>query len=188
MPESGAADNAATGTDAFAASLGEFRRRKDAFFASGRGPVRDAALTAFTGLSYYPPDPALVFRLPLEPGTGEAFTLETSTGELRQMQVYGTVTLPFSPPKVLTLYAQPGQTSPDSLFLPFRDAGSGSESYGAGRYLDVPVFTQGGQQRVSLDFNLAYHPYCAYGDGWTCPLPPAGNSLAMPIRAGERLP
>jgi len=173
---------------AFTASLSEFRRRKDAFFATGRGPIHGSALDSFSGLSYYPPDPALVFRLPVEPGTGEETTLQTSTGELRQMQDYGAVTLPFSPPVTLTLYAQPGQTSPASLFVPFRDAGSGSESYGAGRYLDAPVFTQDGRPWVSLDFNLAYHPYCAYGEGWTCPLPPASNWLSVPVRAGERLP
>lgn len=177
-----------TGDDAFAASLSEFRRRKDAFFATGRGPVRGAALEAFSGLSYYPPDPALVFRLPVEPGTGEEITLQTSTGELRQMQAYGTVTLPFAPLIRLTLYAQPGQTAPASLFVPFRDAGSGSESYGAGRYLDAPVFMHDGRPWVNLDFNLAYHPYCAYGEGWTCPLPPACNWLSVPVRAGERLP
>lgn len=169
--------------------LHDFRRRKDAHFASGRGPIHGEALEAFTGLSYYPPDPDLVFRLPLERSSGAEVTLQTSSGELRQMQEFGTVLVPFDPTEAtLTLYAQPGEEAPRSLFLPFRDAGSGSESYGAGRYLDVPTFRHEDQLWVSLDFNLAYHPYCAYGEGWTCPLPPAGNWLQAVVRAGERLP
>ncbi|WP_424952022.1 DUF1684 domain-containing protein [Deinococcus sp.] len=176
------------------ASLLDLRSRKDAQFASGHGPIRGAALESFTGLSYYPPDPALVFRLPLEAeGGGQEVTLQTSIGEPRQMRAFGTVRVPFVGGDArLILYVQsdlePGDETPGSLFLPFRDGASGTESYGAGRYLDVPTARQDGQTWVNLDFNLAYHPYCAYGDGWVCPLPPAGNWLAFPVRAGERLP
>ncbi len=175
------------------AALSEFRRQKDAYFASGRGPLRGEALGQFTGLSYYPPNAALVFQLPLERGAGEQVTFhtstgQTSTGELRQMQLFGTVLVPFPEGEAtLTLYAQPGEDAPGSLFFPFRDLGSGSESYGAGRYLDAPTFQQGGAVWVSLDFNLAYYPYCAYGEGWTCPLPPAHNWLKVAVRAGEKL-
>ena len=176
-------------------TLTVLRRRKDAHFASGRGPIQGAALETFAGLSYYPPAPELMFQLPLKRTQGDDVTLQTSTGELRQFQEFGTVLLTLAGEEVtLTLYAQPGETVPSSLFLPFRDAGSGGESYGAGRYLDVPmvtggqVVTSGEGLWVSLDFNLAYHPYCAYGDGWVCPLPPAQNWLKMVVRAGERLP
>ena len=72
-----------------------------------------------------------------------------------------------------------------SGFLPFRDATSGPETYGAGRYLDAEITSDG---RVLLDFNRAYFPYCAYGEGWTCPLPPAENWLRAAVRAGERFP
>ncbi len=70
-----------------------------------------------------------------------------------------------------------------ALFVPFRDATSGMESYGAGRYLE-PEPAPGG--RLHVDFNYAYNPYCAYNDAWSCPLPPAENTLRVPIRAGER--
>ena len=176
------------GQEVGAAALLEFRRRKDEHFASGRGPIRGEALETFAGLSYYPSDLALRFQLPLDPGTGEEATLQTSTGEPRQMQAYGTVLVPLSEGEaVLTLYAALGEEAPASLFLPFRDAGSGSESYGAGRYLDVPTFEREGDVWVKLDFNLAYHPYCAYSGAWVCPLPPAQNWLGMVVRAGERL-
>jgi uncharacterized protein len=172
-----------------AVDLREFRRRKDEHFASGIGPVRGEALETFAGLSYYRSNPALRFQLALDLGTGEEVTLQTSTGEPRQMQAFGTVLVPFAEGEAtLTLYAGPGEQSPASLFLPFRDAGSGIESYGAGRYLDVPTFEREGERWVDLDFNRAYHPYCAYSDAWTCPLPPPQNRLGMVVRAGERLP
>jgi uncharacterized protein (DUF1684 family) len=68
--------------------------------------------------------------------------------------------------------------------VPFVDATSGSETYGAGRYLDIEREEDG---TYSLDFNLAYHPSCVYDARFSCPLTPAENRLAVSIRAGERL-
>jgi len=84
-------------------------------------------------------------------------------------------------PAPLTLF-----TSADTheLFLPFRDATSGNETYGAGRYLEVEP--SGLDQRVIVDLNYAYNPYCAYNPDWSCPIPPGENWLAVPIRAGEK--
>ncbi|NJO82052.1 MAG: DUF1684 domain-containing protein [Blastochloris sp.] len=70
------------------------------------------------------------------------------------------------------------------LLLPFADALAGSETYGAGRYLEPELLDDG---RVLIDFNRAYNPYCAYNDGWSCPLTPAENRLSVAIRAGERI-
>ena len=79
-----------------------------------------------------------------------------------------------------TLYQARGE---DSLFLPFRDALSGKETYGAGRYLDVAPPHSG---HVVVDFNYAYNPSCAYDPQFSCPLPPRENWLQVPIRAGEK--
>jgi uncharacterized protein (DUF1684 family) len=69
-------------------------------------------------------------------------------------------------------------------FLPFADALAGVETYGAGRYLEPePV----GDGQFVVDFNLAYNPYCAYNDDWSCPITPRENRLTVPIRAGEKL-
>ena len=73
----------------------------------------------------------------------------------------------------------------DSVFVPFIDATSGHETYGAGRYLDLEAEPDG---TYSLDFNLAYHPYCVYAPTYSCPLTPAENRLPVRIEAGERLP
>jgi hypothetical protein len=75
-----------------------------------------------------------------------------------------------------------GRSGP-SLFIPFRDATSGSETYAAGRYLELTENTTG---IYDLDFNRAYNPYCAYREDYSCPLPPAENTLTVAIRAGEK--
>ena len=84
-------------------------------------------------------------------------------------------------PAQLTLFAQEDQ---HELFVPFRDSTSGKDSYPAGRYLEVEPPDASGQ--VSVDFNLAYNPYCAYNPEYSCPLPPVENWLKVPIRAGEK--
>jgi uncharacterized protein len=78
------------------------------------------------------------------------------------------------------------------LFLPFRDATSGGETYGAGRYLldTIKGADLGGDPaagELTLDFNMAYHPSCVYDPRWNCPLAPPENRLALPVRVGERL-
>ena len=73
---------------------------------------------------------------------------------------------------------------PAYLFVPFLDATSGTETYGAGRYLDLEPEDDG---TYALDFNLAYHPSCVYDVIYSCPLTPAENRLPDRIEAGERL-
>jgi uncharacterized protein (DUF1684 family) len=71
------------------------------------------------------------------------------------------------------------------IFLPFTDLTSGEESYGGGRYIDLET-TDIVNNRVVIDFNKAYNPYCNYSDGYNCPLPPRENDLPVAIRAGEQ--
>lgn len=73
----------------------------------------------------------------------------------------------------------------DHLFVPFNDPTNDEETYGGGRYLDLSKSAISGGS-VALDFNRAYNPYCAYSDGYRCPIPPPENDLAIPIRAGEK--
>jgi hypothetical protein len=90
----------------------------------------------------------------------------------------------------LYAYEQVGDESGETLFVPFRDATSGGETYGAGRYIELhpeepdDLLVNGGE--VPLDFNLAYFPFCAYNDAFACPIPPAENALDVRIEAGER--
>jgi uncharacterized protein (DUF1684 family) len=73
----------------------------------------------------------------------------------------------------------------DFLFLPFQDDTNGESTYGGGRYIDLKVgdIEDG---KLTIDFNKAYNPYCAYGDGWNCPIPPVENILEVEIAAGEK--
>jgi uncharacterized protein (DUF1684 family) len=78
------------------------------------------------------------------------------------------------------------EDSPDAggprLFIPFRDATSGKETYASGRYIDLRENTTG---MYELDFNRAYNPSCAYSEGFSCPVPPPENTLEVTVRAGE---
>jgi uncharacterized protein (DUF1684 family) len=71
----------------------------------------------------------------------------------------------------------------DYLFIPFTDATSGNETYEGGRYIDLTIPTS---DHVLINFNTAYHPYCAYTDGYNCPVPPQENTLPIKIEAGVR--
>jgi uncharacterized protein (DUF1684 family) len=166
-----------------ARDLERFRSAKDEFFLSDpRSPLTREQRTGFAGLAHFAEDPALAFEVVLDTVVDhEMVMLATTTGEPRPMQRAGIVRFEVDrAPAQVTLFTardDPG------LFLPFRDATSGHETYGAGRYLDVQAPDTAG--RVVVDFNLAYNPYCAYSEGYSCPLPPAENWLLVPIRAGE---
>ncbi|MFN3488828.1 MAG: DUF1684 domain-containing protein [Emticicia sp.] len=72
----------------------------------------------------------------------------------------------------------------DYLFVPFKDLTNGKESYGGGRYLDLRMKEIEGD-KIYLDFNKAYNPYCAFSAGYSCPIPPKENHLKVAIEAGE---
>ena len=75
----------------------------------------------------------------------------------------------------------------DYLFLPFKDTTNGDTTYGGGRYLDLRLDNIGSDQMMVIDFNKAYNPWCAYSDGYNCPIPPATNHLEMAVEAGEKV-
>lgn len=158
------------------------RRAKDEFFGSDHhSPIPPEARAGFKGLSYYPPTGDLVFTVAPEMIEPEAVTIATTSGDERQYARVAKVDLSIEGEQVeLFLY----ETGHPGYFVPFRDATSGSETYGAGRYLDIEANEDG---TVTVDFNLAYHPYCAYNSAYSCAVPPAENWLTVPIRAGERL-
>ena len=163
----------------------DYRKRKDEFFRSVRSPLPGRLRGMFTGLAYFPPNPALVFETVLEPDPArEAVVMQTSDNAQKVYERHGWVTFSVDGQALrLGMFAPEGTDHPEAFFVPFRDATSGKETYGAGRYLEA--HTNG--QHVRLDFNLAYSPYCAYAEGWSCPIPPVENWLSVPIHAGEKL-
>ena len=113
------------------------------------------------------------------------FEMPTSTGTLRKYQLVGAVEFVFQgQPMSLGAFVEDGQPT-TTLFVPFADATTGTETYSAGRYLDLHPTASG---LYTLDFNRAYNPYCAYNSTYECPFPPPSNRLKVPIRAGEKAP
>lgn len=166
-----------------------FRLDKDEFFQTQSGsPIPEVERAAFGGLPYYRVDEALRFdERTLEPYTGEEpshFQIPTSDGQLRPAHRAGVLRFDLGgAPLQLTAYTFDGGNG-ESLFVPFIDETSGTETYGAGRYLDLEPEEDG---TYTLDFNLAYHPSCVYDPKYSCPLTPAENRLSLRIEAGERL-
>jgi uncharacterized protein (DUF1684 family) len=141
-----------------------------------------------------PPQPGLAGVGPLDfgaPSTSLAIDLPVSAGGAMAFRRFGAVAIPFrAGPRRLELFWMEGYAG--GLFLPFRDATNGSETYGAGRYLlDAAKSADLGGNRdagtLILDFNFAYQPSCAFDPKWACPLAPPSNRLDLPVRAGERL-
>lgn len=145
-------------------------------------------------------DPGLRFELPVvadeapDPVAGDgrlALALPTSAGAPMEFTRIGHIEVPFpAGTRTLALYWMAGYSG--GLFLPFRDATSGQETYGAGRYaLDSAKSADlGGDPAVGtivLDFNFAYQPSCAFDPKWACPLAPPENALDIAVRAGERI-
>jgi uncharacterized protein (DUF1684 family) len=174
----------------YAEAVDGFRADKDEFFATDpRSPIPEPDREAFTGLPYFPVDPGLRFDgLALEPYTGDEpsdFQIPTSDGRLRPAHRAGRLSFEVDgTTHRLTGYTFDEGGDDGSLFVPFLDRTSGTETYGAGRYLDLEPEDDG---TYALDFNLAYHPSCVYDPKYSCPLTPAENRLPIRIEAGERL-
>lgn len=160
--------------------LAEFRRQKDEFFRRAESPLTPDQRTGFSGLKYWPENPALRLRLPLKTDVSHDFIMmPTSTGGQQRFTREGKIEfVAAGQPASLFIY----QDVNGEYFLPFRDGTSGQESYAAGRYLE-PEFKDG---KLEVDFNLAYNPYCAYNEHFSCPLPPAENWIKARIEAGEK--
>ncbi|HEV3461684.1 MAG TPA: DUF1684 domain-containing protein [Candidatus Dormibacteraeota bacterium] len=150
----------------------------------------------FKGLSYFDHDPSYRMTMRLEPAdAGDPLVIDTG-GEDGVITYRRAGWLRFrlgGQDCRLTVFSLVGYGG--GLFLPFRDGTSGKETYGGGRYLfDTVKNTDGlvlemtaGSPDMTIDFNFAYNPSCAYDARWACPLAPRENWLPVPVRAGERV-
>jgi uncharacterized protein (DUF1684 family) len=170
------------------AGLAEFRERRDALFANHpQSPIPPGERAGFAGLRYFPPADDAIVEVTVRERPG---TIDIDTGGPDGVMRYervGVLATPFGDLSLWWIAAYGG-----GLYLPFRDATCGSQTYGGGRYLTDTVkgtFGRGvqllGSDRVRLDFNYAYNPSCAYDSRWACPLAPPENWLASPVLAGE---
>jgi uncharacterized protein (DUF1684 family) len=176
---------------AYAVEVSAFRQQKDEFFArSPQSPIPHAERhQGFHGLTYFVPDAAFRVRAQVVPfAQPEIVELATSTGDVRPQLRYAELRFQLGDRDLRLIgFAEPHQHHTHELFVPFQDATSGHDTYGAGRYLEVEVaHTADGTESAIVDFNYAYSPYCAYNINYSCPVPPAENRLPVAIPAGER--
>ena len=162
--------------------LTDFRAEKDDYFRDHpQSPLTPGQRQGFTGLNYFPENDALRLEVAIDPLKDQAsIQMQTSTGGVQEYVRYGKFRFQVDGQEAeLTIYK-----ADYGYFLPFVDALAGSETYPAGRYLEPEALSG---NRFLVDFNLAYNPYCAYNEMWSCPITPAENRLQVPIRAGEKL-
>ena len=172
-----------------AAGVAAWRAGRDALFREHpQSPLPAGERDEFAGVPYFPHDPAARVAAAVEPAEPQRFELDASAGEPMAFSrfAHAVFTLGGAEQR-LELYWL--EAYGGGLFVPFADATSGDETYGAGRYLldtvkGADLGTEDG--RLVLDFNLAYNPSCSYDPRWACPLAPPANRLALPVRAGER--
>ncbi|TCJ14523.1 DUF1684 domain-containing protein [Flaviaesturariibacter flavus] len=141
-------------------------------------------------LHFFAPDSAYRVVATFEPIDDKAgFKMPTSQQTFQPYFRYGKIRFTINGvPCELTVYQSKSLMKNEQyksyLFIPFTDRTTGDETYDGGRYIDVsiPDITN---NRIEIDFNKAYNPYCCYSEGYSCPIPPKENALAVAIRAGE---
>ena len=166
----------------------EERAEKDWFFQkSWQSPLSSDDRKKLKGLDYFPIDPQYRFELELhEHEEKEQIKMAYTKGEEQDFIRWGEFRFEISgKEQVLQAYRRTADEA--MLFVPFRDATSGKETYGAGRYIDLDMERdQNANGKWILDFNRAYNPWCVYSEDYTCPFVPPENWLDVPILAGEK--
>lgn len=174
----------------FADQLAKHREtyKKDLLSSAG-GPVK--AEEDLSYVQFYAPDSTyrVTATVQLTP-KAEPFEMPTYNGKTRPHVAYALLSFVLNgKPQQLTLYRNLNVIRMpefrDYLFLPFKDATSGTATYGGGRYIDLRT-GEIKDGHLTIDFNKAYNPYCAYQEGYPCPIPPKNNVLSIPVEAGEK--
>lgn len=188
------AATAQTDSAAFAAEIARHRQHyREEFLTEPRSPLT-ASDTAF--LDFYAADAAWRVEAYFEPTPdAETFDMPTYSGRTAQYRQFGTLTFEKNGTEyTLAMYQNIRLLQvpeyKDYLFIPFKDKTNGETTYGGGRYFELrfaDIVEHEGRAVVFLDFNKCFNPYCAYKDGYNCPVPPKENHLSLPVPAGERL-
>ena len=172
---------------AYLAQLNKLRHDKNQTFRQGENsPLETTQKANFDSLKYYPGDKALAVTATIarteKPDTA---LLPMSDNKKEKYLRWGTAKFTLnSAPQQLLLFLKANGTD-STLFVPFTDLSNGHETYGGGRYLDVAL-PKANETELTLDFNRAYNPYCAYNNAYSCPVPPAENRLQAAIAGGEK--
>jgi uncharacterized protein (DUF1684 family) len=169
--------------DETGADVTKIRSDKDENFRnSDESPIKDKA--SFKGLNYYSFNKDYIIDFALEKAEKtETVDIKMTDGTTEKLILFGKIKGEFKDFTIaLTIY----QRENGDFFLPFKDKTAPTETYGGGRYLDLPLKNAKNNQ-LRVDFNLAYNPFCAYNEDFACPIPPAENTLPIRIEAGEKL-
>ena len=162
--------------------LDDFRKEKNEFFGRHpQSPLTGEQKQDFKGLNYFPENDALRLDVQVELlNDPNPMLMQTSTGGVQEFFRYGKFKFQVDGQEAeLTIYQ-----ADYGFFLPFVDSLAGKKTYPAGRYLEPEPLAG---NHFLVDFNIAYNPYCAYNEMYSCPIPPAENRLKVPIEAGEKL-
>ena len=168
-------------------NLRALRKERDRFFREeARSPLKESDRKSFKGLSYYPIDLryAMTGRIEKHPLEPKALYVTLPTGKEvgRRYVKYGQFKFRWEGKgHVLQIYRPLGG---GELFLPFKDKTSGIETYSMGRNLTIEPTPD--DEKVLIDFNRAYNPFCQYNEKYTCPFAPEENWLDFAVRAGEK--
>lgn len=161
---------------------------KAEFLKDGRSPLKQDDL-AF--LRFYEPNESYRVECAFKTvKSSDFFKIQTYDGKTKEYIKYGILTFTLNGRELsLSVYRSPVLMKMEQyknyLFIPLKDLTSGKETYGGGRYLDIQT-TDIRNGRLLLDFNKLYNPYCAFSDGFSCPVPPKENHLPVAIEAGEK--
>ena len=172
--------------EAYLQTVQKEREEKDDFMRGDESPFTDST-EIFTGLKYFPSDVKFRILANLEEVENKKVVVLPTSDDKEQTYLeyaYASFSLDGVDSKLLVLEIMDMGPQRGKLFLAFADATSANETYGAGRYLDVKKVP--GATSITLDFNQAYNPYCAYSDKFSCPFPPKENILKVAIGAGEK--
>jgi uncharacterized protein len=161
-----------------------WRTQRDEIFKSApESPIPDSLKAQFKALNWFAVNPnyKIVAKFEQNPEF-QRIEMPRSQSKPETYIIAGWVNFKvYDKPCKLTAY-QPNAKDSKTLFIPFRDATTGKETYGGGRYIDTRL----ADDKVILDFNRAYNPYCVYNYSYACPIPPAENTLTVAIEAGEK--
>lgn len=168
----------------------EFQRELNAQFKDAtQSPLKDKDRKNFEGLSFFKNDSSFVVKATLERTLDTVwFNMKTTTERLSEERIFGVLNFELKGEAYqLNVYQNKALMTEDGyedyLFLPFLDLTNGEESYGGGRYIDIRIPSE---DTMSIDFNKAYNPYCAYNEAYSCPIVPRVNYLDVRIEAGVK--
>ena len=157
-----------------------------------RDPYAPLDSSDISGVHFFEPDPEYVCNCSFERlAKPKPFKMATYAGTVKDYIIYANLNCPIKGESYqLELYRSlKAMSMPmyrNLAFLPFRDLTNAESTYGGGRYIDVKLDTAQ-SDFIIIDFNKTYNPYCAYSDGYFCPIPPIANHLQIEINAGEKM-